>query len=922
MSDTKSYLNQPYLGHIPHEFPFYGNALIDQCLRLSASTIDSEQAVQLILSSMCAHLGCDRAYIFEKISDISLSNTYESCAPGIVSQKEALQEEPSEIVDWWWALFERDQAVIISELESIKDTYPQAYACLRPQNISALVAVPIHVDDQIIGFLGVDNPVLREISELPRTLFIISQLISSILKRRDLMSDLEFMSYHDQLTGAMNRYAFVKACEHAGAYRSLGIAYCDISGLKQINDTLGHKEGDALILQGYHMLKTIFDERDIFRTGGDEFIILSFNTPQTSFQKKISKLKNLRKTLRHHLSIGSAWGKSKTHSLSDLMTAAENTMYEDKYAYYQERNPLSRYSRGNRAFFRYNEASEAQMNENSVFYQFIQNNYFNEQTLFRSITASEASYYLYFGDLQTNLFYISDNMRDTFDFKSNLVFDLIGIWEKQISNEEDLALYRSDIQDIMNQKKDVHDLRYRVKDREGNDIWIRCYGLLEWNADKTVPLFFSGCISRQERDFLVDPVTNFPREHAAVKKIAALQKGGSRIVIIGFTLNHFSEINEVKGRYTANIVLQGISQNLEAHFEGQLIFYRLDGLRFIALLTSPDTDDIEGMISDIKAIVDEAYKANHLVMRTPCSVGLFLDEDSGASPQDIVVSMISLLSMAKRNPEQPYVVHSQEHTQLQKEQVYLSLALSENVVGGFENFRIVIQPTVSSVSQEIVSGECLLRWRFAGKEISPLFFISLLEKNRLIAPIGRWVFEQVVKTCKRVIIYRPDFRLAFNVSYYQILDEEFVPYMRRMLQKYKLDGKHLILELTETHFDDAPEKLEHFIESCKALGMDVALDDFGHGYSSLAMLLKYPANIVKLDRSLLNEMFNSKDNISFISSIVYACHRFGKSVCAEGVETEEDLSIIENTGCDMIQGFYFYHPMEIKDFFKLFTKKP
>ena len=148
------------------------------------------------------------------------------------------------------------------------------------------------------------------------------------------------------------------------------------------------------------------------------------------------------------------------------------------------------------------------------------------------------------------------------------------------------------------------------------------------------------------------------------------------------------------------------------------------------------------------------------------------------------------------------------------------------------------------------------------------------------------------------------------------------PMMREeTLKKYNFSGKHLVLEMTETHYDEAPAKVRQFVENCRELGIRVAIDDFGDGYASLAFLIKYPAAVVKLDRSLINEMAASDDNINFIASIVYACHRFGKKVCAEGVETEKEFEILKDSGCDLIQGYYFYKPLELNDFYELLPKK-
>lgn len=115
--------------------------------------------------------------------------------------------------------------------------------------------------------------------------------------------------------------------------------------------------------------------------------------------------------------------------------------------------------------------------------------------------------------------------------------------------------------------------------------------------------------------------------------------------------------------------------------------------------------------------------------------------------------------------------------------------------------------------------------------------------------------------------------------------------------------------------------LEHFIEQCDKVGISFVLDDFGTAYSSLHMLLQYPADLIKLDRTLMCELTSSPEKLNFMMSIIYACHRFGKKVCVEGVETQEELQIVRQTECDFIQGFYFYKPLELPDFYRILRSK-
>ena len=188
--------------------------------------------------------------------------------------------------------------------------------------------------------------------------------------------------------------------------------------------------------------------------------------------------------------------------------------------------------------------------------------------------------------------------------------------------------------------------------------------------------------------------------------------------------------------------------------------------------------------------------------------------------------------------------------------------------------------------------------------------------------MGRWVFEQAACTCGRIHAYNPAFYLTFNVSLHQLSDPLLLPFMKETLEKYDLSGSSLVAELTESSLDEQPEQLDIFVQECQKMGLYIALDDFGSGYSSLRMLLQYPSSIIKLDRSLVNEVMESEAKMHFIRSIVFACHQFGKTVCMEGVEHKEQNEIILSTGCDMIQGYYYYRPMELSDMYRLVSQEP
>ncbi|MDO4274413.1 MAG: bifunctional diguanylate cyclase/phosphodiesterase [Eubacteriales bacterium] len=555
----------------------------------------------------------------------------------------------------------------------------------------------------------------------------------------------------------------------------------------------------------------------------------------------------------------------------------------------------------------------------TLFQKFVRENYFDAEAFFQSVAIPDAPYYLYFGDLQTKLYYISDNMRDDFKFSSNVVYDLIEKWGELISDPQDKLLYHQDLEQIMEQKKGIHSLRYRVTDKNGRSTWVHCRGIVKWSIDKNVPLFFSGCVSRLESNFSLDPVTGLLRVQAALNELASLSARNSSACIISFSLNHFTYINESRGRIEGDNLLQNIANALLEELDDKYIFYRLDGIRFMAISRHSTCMGSNNAVRRIRSIIEKCYTEENLAPKQSASFGVLHFPENARLPQEVLENATMLINIAKMNPELEFCEFSQDLISKQKDKSKMTLHLSDSVANNCEGFRIVVQPIVCKDTGRIIGGETLLRWKYQGQDVSPIVFIPLLEQTHMILQVGKWVFEQVVHVCQRLMAFQQEFLLSFNVSYLQILDETFLPFMKNTLEASGVPGSRLMLELTETHFDDMPSSLHDFVIECQKMGIKFALDDFGNGFSSLQLLFKYPVNVIKLDRTLMSEITHSTENLDFIMSIVYACHRSGKQVCVEGVETNAELSIVRQTDCDMIQGFYFYRPLELDDLFSKFA---
>ena len=888
-------------------------SLLNECLRNCLSGSSAQESIERLLDYIGTTYHCGRTYIFEMQENNTITNTYEWCAEGVEPQIDQLQEVPSSSVDWWVSLFSEGQPVAIHDLEEIRDDYPETYAVLKPQGITSLVAGPIMIAGKTIGFIGVDNPERQMMPLLQNLLSVIGYLLVSLLKRRDLHNHLTKLSYHDSLTGAFNRNELAKYYEKM-PMSTAGVIYCDITGLKMVNDTQGHAAGDHLIQHFHRLIRECVESEMIYRAGGDEFIAICSNYTKERFDGVVRRLRAKVDQDEGHMALGYVWSDEQPLNLHSLISRADQVMYEDKRSYYKQHSHQQGVERRHSMLF--DKAPKAE----SLFNQFLDCTSCDIEELFRGFSEDNTSSYFYFGDMTKNLFYISDNMRDDFGFPSNVVPGLLGSWTKRISTPKFRDMFLADIQDMLERKRTIHDMRYRVRDVHGNDMWIRCYGRLLWDEQSGQPTFFSGRVTCQDRSFVVDSVTNLPRATVGLSTLGKISEIGQKTCIIGFGLNGITEMNSTRGRATGDRLIKKIAETLLEQLSDKMSFYRAEGARFMAVVNPQSmAEGSETLVGYITKIIKNCYDEMDIPLGKVCSIGLMNYPVENMAMEDVLENLMSLIRLARQNPMVPYVDYSDESVRQIKENSDMVMQLGRDVVDNMRNFRIVVQPMVNAADGRMIGGEVLLRWSFRGKNISPEIFIPILERNNTIQLVGRWVFERATRTCMHLRSHIPGFFLTFNVSLHQLTDSGFIPCIKEALERYRLEGSALIAELTESCLDAQPEKLTYFIEECQRMGLNIALDDFGSGYSSMRMMMQYPFTVIKLDRSLISEIVQSKEKMSFIRSIVYACHEFGKTVCVEGVEHAAQNQIVRDMGCDMIQGFFHYRPMELKDIFKLIS---
>ncbi len=328
------------------KFQDYQNieTLVNEGLRIAMSHVLAEESLAVVLSYLGKVLKADRVYIFEKNERGNDDNTYEWVREGVSEEIENLQDVPAEVCAKWYQDFSEGKITLIKDLEEIREQDFLLYEVLEGQNISSIVTVPLYEDGVPIGFYGVDNPPVDMLDYTANLLQMMGYFVLALLRQRNLQKDLMYLSYNDDLTKIGNRRFFGDTLEKIADEDAVGFVYCDVTGLKRLNDMEGHQAGDKLLLQASSLLKEVFSNDLLFRLGGDEFVVVFRSSDydmfqhkvlSLMFQHKVSQLREWAIERQINLAIGSSWKRKPGSKVLELLAEAEERMYEDKAEFYR-----------------------------------------------------------------------------------------------------------------------------------------------------------------------------------------------------------------------------------------------------------------------------------------------------------------------------------------------------------------------------------------------------------------------------------------------------------------------------------------------------------------------------------------------------------------------------------------------------------
>jgi diguanylate cyclase (GGDEF)-like protein/PAS domain S-box-containing protein len=396
------------------------------------------------------------------------------------------------------------------------------------------------------------------------------------------------------------------------------------------------------------------------------------------------------------------------------------------------------------------------------------------------------------------------------------------------------------------------------------------------------------------------------------------KRRGRFVALMLLDIDRFKVVNDTMGHEAGDVLLREIATRLQGSIRETDTVSRLGGDEFVLVFSDiAESQHIARLAQLVLAQFSAPITIGNREIFSSASIGVALyptDTDDGDS---LLKFADSAMYHAKESGRNNYQFYSQEMTASAQGRMNLESELRHAVDRG--DLFLHYQAQVDARTHRITGMEALLRWRDkTGGFISPAQFIPLAEETGLIVPIGKWVLETACEQLKQWHdAGHRDLIMSVNVAARQFRDLLFHDTVKQAIISSGIPPGALELELTESILLENSEGTRHTLQEIKALGVSLAIDDFGTGYSSLSYLKRFPIDRLKIDQSFVRDLAIDSEDLAIVKAIIALAHAMRLQVIAEGVETAEQLALLQSEGCHDYQGYYFARPMDAASFNKL-----
>lgn len=420
-------------------------------------------------------------------------------------------------------------------------------------------------------------------------------------------------------------------------------------------------------------------------------------------------------------------------------------------------------------------------------------------------------------------------------------------------------------------------------------------------------------------DFLTGLYNRMKCESDLKKIIKQSIKDGVKGALMFIDLDDFKHINDGLGHQYGDVLLQQIAAGLQSIVGLRGKCYRMGGDEFVAIVMPDMFSELERIANKVKDMFNKPWYLMETEYFCTMSMGIAVFPDDSKDVHEIIRLADIAMYESKKNGKNGYTFYDSCSKLNTVRRLDIENSMRQAVTSGIEEFVVFYQPVVDVRTGECSSCESLVRWDSKALGfMGPGDFIPLAEYLGLITSIGDYVLEEASRQCRYWNEHGiPDFHINVNLSVVQLLQKDVAETVARILKKTGVNPKNIVLEITESFAINDMDRVLDIIKGIKKLGPRIALDDFGTGYSSLNYIKQLPLDIIKVDKTFIDDIVEDEYAQAFIKLIVELSDTIDTDIIVEGVENEAQLNILKELGVDYIQGFYYGKPVPAYEFEKL-----
>lgn len=415
-----------------------------------------------------------------------------------------------------------------------------------------------------------------------------------------------------------------------------------------------------------------------------------------------------------------------------------------------------------------------------------------------------------------------------------------------------------------------------------------------------------------------DALTDLPNRYLFLDRLTVALAHAVRhentLAVLFLDLDRFKDVNDTLGHAAGDQLLQEVGRRITTCIREEDTVARMGGDEFTILLPDIQIEDAKDVAQRILNVFSRPYVLDGQELYISSSIGIALAFDKLLDAQTILRHADLAMYKAKENGKNRYWIYETNMSIQAQNRLTLEQRLRKALER--DEFVLYYQPQVDVTKGKLLGMEALIRWKHPEEGlIPPMKFIPIAEETGLILPIGEWVLRKAI--AQNVTWQKagfPPLRIAVNLSARQFEQENLVEQISKILLEEGMEGRWLELEITESVAMQDIELTSRVLDHLKTLGIHIAIDDFGVGYSSLSYLKRFPIDTLKVDQSFINDSLSqNSENCVIVSSILELARDLNYSAIAEGVETEAQFEFLKNKACDGIQGYLISRPLPARE---------